>query len=56
MVHIAQADKFFEQDYYTPSDDGFKVFETDETAAPKALSLTVVTASISFLPDSLALL
>lgn len=29
MVHIAQADKFFEQDYYTPSDDGFKVFETE---------------------------
>ena len=28
MVHVAQADKFFEQDYYTPSDDGFKVFET----------------------------
>ncbi len=29
MVHVAQADKFFEQDYYTPSDDGFKVFKTD---------------------------
>ena len=29
MVHVAQADKFFEQDYYTPSDDGFKVFHTD---------------------------
>lgn len=29
MVHIAQADKFFEQDYYTPSDDGFKVFNTE---------------------------
>ena len=28
MVHIAQAEKFYEQDYYTPSDDGFKVFET----------------------------
>lgn len=28
MVHIAQADKFFEQDYYTPADDGFKVFDT----------------------------
>lgn len=28
MVHIAQAPQFFEQDYYTPSDDGFKVFET----------------------------
>ena len=24
MVHIAQADKFFEQDYYTPSDDVFR--------------------------------
>jgi len=23
MVHVAQADKFFEQDYYTPADDGF---------------------------------
>lgn len=28
MVHIACADKFFETDYYTPADDGFKVFET----------------------------
>lgn len=28
MVHIAQADKFYEQDYYTPADDGFKVFDT----------------------------
>ena len=29
MVHVAQADKFFEQDYYTPADDGFQVFETE---------------------------
>ena len=29
MMHVAQANQFFEQDYYTPSDDGFKVFETD---------------------------
>lgn len=28
MVHIAQAKYFYEQDYYTPSDDGFKVYET----------------------------
>lgn len=28
MVHIAQANQFYEQDYYTPSDDGFKIFET----------------------------
>lgn len=28
MVHIAQAPQFYEQDYYTPSDDGFKVFNT----------------------------
>lgn len=28
MVHIAQAKNFYEQDYYTPSDDGFKVFDT----------------------------
>ena len=28
MVHIAQAEQFYEQDYYTPSPDGFKVFET----------------------------
>ena len=28
MVHIAQNVNFYEQDYYTPSDDGFKVFET----------------------------
>lgn len=29
MVHIAQAPQFYEQDYYTPADDGFKVFDTD---------------------------
>lgn len=28
MVHIAQAEHFFEQDYYTPSNDGFHVFDT----------------------------
>lgn len=28
MVHIAQTKYFYEQDYYTPSDDGFKVYET----------------------------
>ena len=28
MVHIAQAEQFYEQDYYTPSDDGFKVYGT----------------------------
>lgn len=28
MVHVAQAENFYEQDYYTPSDDGFKVFDT----------------------------
>mgnify|MGYP002523711461 FL=1 len=29
MVHIAQAEQFYEQDYYTPADDGFFVFETE---------------------------
>jgi predicted amidohydrolase len=28
MVHIAQAKYFYEQDYYAPSDDGFKVVNT----------------------------
>ncbi len=28
MVHIAQAKQFYEQSYYTPSDDGFLVFPT----------------------------
>ncbi len=28
MVHIAQAEQFYEQDYYAPSDDGFLVFDT----------------------------
>lgn len=28
MVHISQARYFYEQDYYTPSDDGFKVYDT----------------------------
>ena len=29
MVHVAQANQFFEQDYYTPADDGFHVFDTE---------------------------
>ena len=29
MVHVAQAEQFYEQDYYTPSDEGFKVFDTE---------------------------
>lgn len=29
MVHVAQAEKFYEQDYYTPSDTGFQVFKID---------------------------
>jgi predicted amidohydrolase len=28
MVHIAQARYFYEQDYYTPSDTGFRVYDT----------------------------
>lgn len=28
MVHIYQAEHFYEQDYYKPSEDGFKVFDT----------------------------
>ena len=28
MVHIAQAPRFYEQDYYTPSDTGFPVYDT----------------------------
>ena len=29
MVHVAQCPSFYEQDYYTPSDDGFQVFDTE---------------------------
>lgn len=29
MVHIAQTEGFYEQDYYTPADTGFKVFDTE---------------------------
>ena len=29
MVHVAQMPQFYEQDYYTPSDDGFHVFDTE---------------------------
>jgi predicted amidohydrolase len=29
MVHIAQAEQFYEQDYYAPSDTGFQVFHTE---------------------------
>lgn len=28
MVHIAQAKQFYEKDYYTPSDTGFRVYDT----------------------------
>lgn len=28
MVHIAQCKHFYEQDYYTPSEEGFQVFQT----------------------------
>lgn len=28
MVHVAQAEHFYERDYYTPSEDGFLVYET----------------------------
>ncbi|MGN1119803.1 MAG: carbon-nitrogen hydrolase family protein [Oscillospiraceae bacterium] len=28
MVHIAQCEHFYEQDYYTPSEEGFQVFNT----------------------------
>ncbi len=28
MVHIAQAPCFYEQDYYTPSEEGFRVYDT----------------------------
>lgn len=28
MVHIAQNENFYEQDYYTQAEDGFKVFDT----------------------------
>jgi len=28
MVHIVQLPRFYEQDYYTPSDEGFKVYDT----------------------------
>jgi predicted amidohydrolase len=29
MVHIAQAEQFYERDYYAPSDTGFQVFDTE---------------------------
>ena len=28
MVHIAQCEQFYEQDYYKPSEEGFQVFDT----------------------------
>lgn len=29
MVHIAQVPRFYEQDYYTPSDSGFRVYDLE---------------------------
>ncbi|MBQ8923413.1 MAG: carbon-nitrogen hydrolase family protein [Lachnospiraceae bacterium] len=28
MVHVAECEQFYEQSYYTPSEEGFKVFDT----------------------------
>ena len=28
MVHVAQCENFYEQDYYTPAEEGFQVFDT----------------------------
>ena len=28
MVHVAQCNQFYEQDYYTPSEEGFQIFDT----------------------------
>ena len=28
MVHVAQCERFYEQDYYKPSEEGFQVFDT----------------------------
>ena len=47
MVHIAQAEYFYEQDYYTPSDSGFKVYP---------LSFGIIGVVICFdrhIPDSI---
>lgn len=27
MVHICQAERFYEKDYYTPAEDGFRVYD-----------------------------
>ena len=27
MVHVAQCEQFYEQSYYTPSEEGFSVFD-----------------------------
>ena len=29
MVHVLQAEQFYEQDYYHPSEEGFKVYDTE---------------------------
>ena len=33
MVHVAQAKQFYEQDYYTPSDNGFQTFQNSVAIA-----------------------
>jgi predicted amidohydrolase len=47
MVHIVQAPRFFEQDYYTPSDSGFHVYHSD------AGQLGVVICFYHHLPESI---
>ena len=40
MVHVAQCENFYEQDYYTPSEEGFQVFDTPlgRIGAPRDIS------------------
>jgi N-carbamoylputrescine amidase len=47
MVHIFQAEKFFEKDYYTPSEKGFCVYDT------KIAKIGIVICFDRHLPESI---
>lgn len=53
MVHIAEAPQFYEQDYYTPSDDGFHVFHVENGDDGEKRNLGIVVCFDRHYPESI---
>ena len=47
MVPVAQAEQFYEQDYDTPSEDGFEVMDTREGKSESQSALTGIIRKVS---------